>query len=95
VTERLSADAITTGLAGLSGWSGSREAIARTYAFADFRDAMLFVNGVAALAERAGHHPDVTISYNRVSLSLSTHSAGGVTRKDLDLARAIDQTFGR
>jgi len=51
---------------------------------------MFFVNAVAALAEKAGHHPDVSINYNRVTLSLSTHDAGGITGKDFDLARRIE-----
>jgi 4a-hydroxytetrahydrobiopterin dehydratase len=77
-------------LAGLAGWKQAGDAIQKQYAFSDFKAAMFFVNGVAALAEKAGHHPDVTINYNRVTLSLSTHDAGGITGKDFDLAGRIE-----
>jgi len=71
-------------------WGRAGKAIARTWRFADFRAAMVFVNGVAALAEREGHHPDITIRYGEVTLALWTHSAGGLTARDFDLARGID-----
>jgi 4a-hydroxytetrahydrobiopterin dehydratase len=58
---------------------------------ADFRDALLYLGAVAFLAERANHHPDVAINWNRVTLTLSTHSAGGLTANDFALARQIDQ----
>jgi 4a-hydroxytetrahydrobiopterin dehydratase len=54
--------------------------------FADFREAMSFVNSVAAVAERAGHHPDIDIRYNKVKLALASHDAGGITEKDFSLA---------
>ncbi|MGH7279419.1 MAG: 4a-hydroxytetrahydrobiopterin dehydratase [Candidatus Rokuibacteriota bacterium] len=92
--ERLADGAIASGLERLPGWLRRDAAITRTYTFRDFKDAMVFVNGVAALAERADHHPDVTIAYNVVTLSLWTHSAGGITARDLDLARIIDDTLG-
>ncbi len=82
--------AIKRHLARLKGWNQVGHAIQRQYAFADFKDAMFFVNTVAGLAEKAGHHPDITINYNRVTLSLSTHDAGGLTRKDFDLAMRIE-----
>ncbi|MBI2159401.1 MAG: 4a-hydroxytetrahydrobiopterin dehydratase [Candidatus Rokubacteria bacterium] len=68
-------------------------AIERTYRCTDFKSAMLFVNGVAALAERAGHHPDIAVRYSVVTLSLWTHSAGGLTARDFALARRIDAAF--
>jgi 4a-hydroxytetrahydrobiopterin dehydratase len=77
-------------LAGLPGWKQAGDAIQKQYTFPDFKSAMFFVNGVAGLAEKAGHHPDVTINYNRVTLSLSTHDAGGITDKDFDLAGRIE-----
>ena len=61
------------------------------YRFADFRAALAFVNRVGELAERAGHHPDIDIRYNTVTLTLCTHDAGGLTTKDFELARAIDR----
>ena len=87
---KLSTLAIKRHVARLKGWNQVGHAIKRQYAFADFKDAMFFVNTVAGLAEKAGHHPDITINYNRVTLSLSTHDAGGLTRKDFDLAMRIE-----
>jgi len=58
--------------------------------FPNFVEAMQFVNGVAELAEGAGHHPDIDIRYNKVRLALVTHDAGGLTERDFDLASAID-----
>jgi 4a-hydroxytetrahydrobiopterin dehydratase len=63
----------------------------RTFQFQDFVAALRFVNRVADLAERAGHHPDIDIRYNRVRLGLTTHDAGGLTGKDFELAAAADQ----
>ena len=77
-------------LARTPGWRRSGEAIERTYRFRDFNEAMVFVNRVASLAERANHHPDVTIRYSEVTLSVWTHSDGGLTPKDFALARSID-----
>lgn len=75
----------------LPGWSVDRDAIRRTYEFANFIEAMSFVTKVAILAEKANHHPDIDIRWNRVSLVLTTHDAGGLTDKDADLAAAIDR----
>ena len=71
------------------GWERTGAEIRRTYRFGDFREALAFVNRVGELAERAGHHPDIDIRYNAVTLALSTHDAGGLTSKDFELARAI------
>jgi 4a-hydroxytetrahydrobiopterin dehydratase len=71
------------------GWERTGAEIRRTYRFGDFREALAFVNRVGELAERAGHHPDIDIRYNAVTLALSTHDAGGLTAKDFELARAI------
>jgi len=57
---------------------------------ANFKEAVFFVNTVAGLAEKAGHHPDIRVAYNRVTPILSTHDAGGLTGKDFDLARRIE-----
>ncbi len=64
--------------------------IVRVVVFDGFKEAMAFVNGVAELAEDRNHHPDIDIRYNRVTLALVTHDAGGITQLDIDLARAID-----
>jgi 4a-hydroxytetrahydrobiopterin dehydratase len=90
VSARLGEDAIARELERTPGWLRRGPAIERAYRFPDFRGAMVFVNGVAALAERDHHHPDVTIRYGEVTLALWTHSAGGLTGKDFALARAID-----
>lgn len=81
---------IRTKLDGLRGWTREGETIRKTYTLASFADAIAFVQRVAGLAERADHHPDIDIRYDRVGCSLSTHSEGGLTRKDFDLARQID-----
>jgi 4a-hydroxytetrahydrobiopterin dehydratase len=72
------------------GWERAGAEIRRTYRFGDFREALAFVNRVGELAERAGHHPDIDIRYNAVTLALTTHDAGGLTAKDFELARSID-----
>ncbi|HSP19400.1 MAG TPA: 4a-hydroxytetrahydrobiopterin dehydratase [Myxococcaceae bacterium] len=67
-------------------WALEGGMIRRTYAFADFRAAMVFVNRVADAAEAADHHPDIDIRYSKVTLGLVTHDAGGLTRRDTRLA---------
>jgi len=94
VAELLSDIAIQRELGGLSGWSRRGEVLTRTYQFRNFAAAMKFVNRVAEAAEAADHHPDIDIRYSKVTLTLSTHSAGGITQKDLDLARAVDASDG-
>jgi 4a-hydroxytetrahydrobiopterin dehydratase len=76
--------------ASLPGWSVDGEVIRRTYEFKNFVEAMAFVTKVAILSEKANHHPDIDIRWNRVSLALTTHDAGGLTEKDTDLAAAVD-----
>lgn len=88
----MTAGEIETACGGLSGWEPDLKApsISREYQFPTFPAAVRFVDFVAEVAEAADHHPDIDIRYNRVRLTLSTHSAGGVTDKDFALARAID-----
>lgn len=74
----------------LKGWKRSGKEIAKTYVRKDFIAAMSFVTGVAILAEKANHHPDIDIRWNKVTLTLSTHSAGGLTEKDFALAQKIE-----
>ncbi|MGE0179744.1 MAG: 4a-hydroxytetrahydrobiopterin dehydratase [Sphingomonas sp.] len=80
-------------LAGLPGWTydAGRRAIARRFRFADFGAAFGFMARVALAAEKADHHPDWTNVWNRVDVLLSTHSAGGVTEKDIALAAEMDR----
>jgi 4a-hydroxytetrahydrobiopterin dehydratase len=74
----------------LSEWSQPGEEIQRTYRFKDFVQALAFVERIAERAEAVQHHPDILIRYSRVTLSLSTHDAGGITEKDFDFAAAAD-----
>jgi 4a-hydroxytetrahydrobiopterin dehydratase len=90
---RLGDDAVARELASTRAWTREGAAIQRTWRFADFKTAMIFVNGVAALAEKANHHPDVSIHYNEVTLRLWSHDAGGLTERDFRLARSIDATL--
>lgn len=78
----------------LRDWSHQGKAIHKRYTFKSFLPAIAFVNQVAEAAEKAAHHPDITINYNVVSIALSTHSEGGVTEKDFEVARQIDQIAG-
>ncbi|GAB4227010.1 MAG: hypothetical protein Kow0049_06740 [Stanieria sp.] len=75
----------------LSGWTTDGKKITRTFQFKDFVDAIAFVNKLVEPAEAAGHHPDLMISYNKVTVNLTTHDAGGITQKDFDLAKQISQ----
>jgi 4a-hydroxytetrahydrobiopterin dehydratase len=86
----LTAEQIRSALESLPGWTLRDGEIVREYSFDDFVAAMTFVNRVAELAEAAEHHPDIDIRYNKVTLALSTHSAGGLTKKDVELAQQIE-----
>lgn len=89
--KRLTPSEINTSLQQLPGWSydSAASALRITRTFADFAAAMVFVNRIAELAEAANHHPDLDIRYNKVSIALSTHDAGGVTSRDIALAKKI------
>jgi 4a-hydroxytetrahydrobiopterin dehydratase len=86
---RLSDDAVARELTSMPQWARDGKAIQRTWRFEDFKTAMIFVNGVAALAEKANHHPDIAIHYNEVTLRLWSHDSDGVSARDFDLARVI------
>lgn len=86
---------IQSALAALPNWKRTGEVISRTYEFKDFPEAMKFVNAVAELAEQAQHHPDIDVRWNKVTLALTTHDAGGLTEKDFATARACDAQLGR
>lgn len=92
--EPLGADEVAERLTALGGWTFAGDAIHRTFRFDRYMDAIAFINRVAAKAEAADHHPDLRNSYTTVDVSLTTHSAGGVTEKDLALAGEIDQIVG-
>ena len=72
-------------------WDAAREAIRKRFVFGDFNEAFGFMTRVALEAERADHHPDWSNVWNRVDVSLTTHSAGGLTRKDIELAERIEE----
>jgi 4a-hydroxytetrahydrobiopterin dehydratase len=78
-------------LKGLSGWNLNGEQIKKKFEFSSFSEAMRFVNRVADLAERADHHPDILINYRKVTIILSTHSEGGITQKDFNLAEQVEK----
>jgi 4a-hydroxytetrahydrobiopterin dehydratase len=78
-------------LAGLSGWTRQADNIVHTETLADFKSALLYVGAVAYLAEAANHHPDVMIQWNKVTLTLSTHSAHGLTINDFALAEQVNR----
>ena len=70
-------------------WAVEDGKLVRFWTFADFLASMAFVNRVARLAEKAGHHPDIDIRYNRVKLALVSHDAGGITARDASMARQL------
>ncbi|OGE22955.1 MAG: hypothetical protein A3J42_01170 [Candidatus Dadabacteria bacterium RIFCSPHIGHO2_12_FULL_53_21] len=86
----LSEAEIEEGLNGLKGWERKGNEIFKVYKNKNFVESIGFVNKVAILAEKADHHPDVLIQYKNVTLTLSTHSQGGLTGKDFKLAGEID-----
>ncbi len=88
---RLAEEEITRALQNLPRWNRQGNEITRTFEFADFAEAMAFVNRVAQVAEQANHHPDITINYNRVTLSLVSHDSGGVTERDVNMAANINK----
>jgi 4a-hydroxytetrahydrobiopterin dehydratase len=87
---KLASDAIDRRLREVPGWQRSGDAITRQFEFASFPDAIAFVNRVAEKAEAADHHPDILVSYRRVTLTWSTHSEGGLTDKDFEGAKMAD-----
>lgn len=88
----LSEEEIKEKLKSLEGWQLKGKEIHKVYTHKTFKDAIAFVTKVAGLAERANHHPDFLIQYNKVALTLSTHSKGGVTDSDINLAKQIEKT---
>ncbi|HET9902587.1 MAG TPA: 4a-hydroxytetrahydrobiopterin dehydratase [Xanthobacteraceae bacterium] len=96
MTAPLSATARREALTGLDGWAEAegRDAITKTYQFKDFNAAFGFMTRVALVAEKMDHHPEWTNVYRTVAVTLSTHDAGGVTERDLKLARAMERIAG-
>ncbi|MFN3679802.1 4a-hydroxytetrahydrobiopterin dehydratase [Thermosynechococcus sp.] len=89
MAERLSPADIEAQLVNLPGWKLVGNRLEQTFTFKDFLGSIAFVNRLVDPAEQAGHHPDLSISWNRVTVCLTTHDAGGITQKDIDLAKVI------
>lgn len=94
--EGMKAERVQERMSEVPGWEKveGEDAIRRLYRFPNFRASVAFVGYVAELAEAADHHPDIDIRYSKVTLTLTTHDAGGLTDKDFDLARRIDGRAG-
>ena len=95
--EKLGSEELQAALAALPEWSldPARDALRRRFEFRSFREAFAFMTEVALAAEKADHHPEWTNVYDKVDMTLTTHDAGGLTRRDIGLARIADATFAR
>jgi len=89
--DTLSQEQIVAALGELEGWGLEGDALTRTFRLADFVHAVDFVNHLAEIAEEQRHHPDIDIRYNKVTLHLSSHDAGGITMRDVRLAEAVQR----
>jgi 4a-hydroxytetrahydrobiopterin dehydratase len=95
MTEKLGAEKVLAALEGWKNAEGPRDAICKSYRFADFKTAFAFMAGAALKAEQMDHHPEWFNVYNRVEVTLTTHDAGGVTAKDQELAAYMDALAGK
>ncbi|MEZ5955304.1 MAG: 4a-hydroxytetrahydrobiopterin dehydratase [Hyphomonas sp.] len=95
MSDKIGADAALKALRGWSAGEGERDAIIKTFRFADFKDAFAFMTAVAIKAEQMDHHPEWFNVYNRVEVLLTTHDADGVTARDLELAGYMDALAAR
>ena len=89
--EKLNSTEIKEAVASVPDWKKKGSTITRTFEFKDFPPAVKFVNAVAKIAEKTQHHPDIDIRWNKVTLTLTTHDANGLTEKDFDLAKKFDR----
>lgn len=89
MAQLLSAPDIQSKLDNLSGWTLDGKKIAKTHEFKDFVEAINFVNQLVEPAEASGHHPDIHVSYNKVTIELTSHDAGGLTESDFEMAKVI------
>jgi 4a-hydroxytetrahydrobiopterin dehydratase len=96
MSQKLGADARKAALGRLQGWSEvkGRDAITKTFVFADFNEAFGFMTRAALVAEKLNHHPEWLNVYKTVEVTLSTHDAGGLTERDITLAEAMDKMAG-
>ncbi len=90
-TSVLTPEQISDQLRTMSGWQQQGKELVKTYRFKDFVEAVDFVNAITREAEAAGHHPDLLVRWGEVTVHLTTHSAGGVSENDIELAKKIDQ----
>jgi 4a-hydroxytetrahydrobiopterin dehydratase len=88
--QKLNAESVRGWLRTQKGWKRRSNQLTKQFEFGSFRDSIVFVNRVATLADEVDHHPDIDIRYSRVTVTLTTHDAGGITGKDLKLAEQID-----
>jgi len=86
---------IKSRLVGLRGWKREGDFITRTFEFGSFMQGIRFINRIAKIAEQKQHHPDILVRYTTINLSIQTHDAGGLTKKDFDLASAIERLLPR
>ncbi|MGB7157252.1 MAG: 4a-hydroxytetrahydrobiopterin dehydratase [Tepidisphaeraceae bacterium] len=89
-TTALKSEDVAKRLKSLTGWELAGKAIRKTYAFANYYETMAFVNGIAWIAHRADHHPDLEVGYNKCTVRYSTHSAGGLTENDFAAAAEVE-----
>lgn len=90
MAEKLNEASVRGWLKAHPGWKRKGDAIFKQFQFSSFRDSIVFVNRLATIADQSNHHPDIDIRYDKVRVSLSTHDAGGVTEKDLQVGEQID-----
>ena len=97
MVEKLDNDAKSAALAELSGWTPvkGRDAISKTFTFGNFNEAFGWMTRAALIAEKMDHHPEWFNVWNRVEVTLSTHDAGGLTERDIKLARAMDELYNK
>jgi 4a-hydroxytetrahydrobiopterin dehydratase len=95
MAERLSDDEIQSRLEGLEGWERDGDAIAKAFKRGDFVGSVRFVDAIVEPAEDMGHHPDLSISWDEVAVSITTHAEGGLTENDFELAKRIDEVASR
>ena len=88
--KKLNRDEIERHLSGLKDWTVSNEKLSKKFEFANFADALVFVNKVGEIAERLDHHPDILFGWGYAEFFITTHDAGGITARDFELARAIE-----
>ena len=93
--EKLNTESIRGWVASHKGWKRQANKLTKEFTFPSFRDSIVFVNRIASVADSHNHHPDIDIRYSTVTVTVTTHDAGGITQKDLALAEQIDFATSR